>query len=267
MTISLLITGGTGFVGRAIVEAVKQKHADWVTSVLDLHPPQERIPDVFYQPGDITNAAEVDRVLAQTKPTVVIHTAGIVPPLASRYGRKDRDRVFLVNVDGTRNILTAAKAHGVEALVWTGSFTAVTDDMRIQYPNINETWPTSSNSLIYGESKACFISDHGQCPTDKIFQTAAEALVLAANDEKFATCALRPSVLFGPGDCQFIPSLYACIAKGETPFIVGDGLNMWDVTYGFMNLILFDDDIGDADHELATSATLQMPTYWQRRTC
>ena len=54
---------------------------------------------------------------------------------------------------------------------------------------------------------------------------------MATNDEKLATCALRPSVLFGIGDYQLIPSVHACIAKGETPFIIGDGLNMWDVTY------------------------------------
>ena len=59
----------------------------------------------------------------------------------------------------------------------------------------------------------------------------AEALVLSANDEKFSTCALRPSVLFGPGDHQLIPSVHACIAKGETPFVIGDGDNLWDVTY------------------------------------
>lgn len=46
-----------------------------------------------------------------------------------------------------------------------------------------------------------------------------------------STCALRPSAVFGPGDPQLIPSLHACIAKGETPFVIGDGLNMWDVTY------------------------------------
>ena len=55
--------------------------------------------------------------------------------------------------------------------------------------------------------------------------------MLQANDEKLATCALRPSVLFGPGDPQLIPSVHACIAKGETPFVIGDGENMWDVTY------------------------------------
>ena len=63
------------------------------------------------------------------------------------------------------------------------------------------------------------------------FQAAAEVLILAANDEKLATCALRPSVLIGPGDYQLIPSIHACIAKGESRFVIGDGLNMWDVTY------------------------------------
>lgn len=55
--------------------------------------------------------------------------------------------------------------------------------------------------------------------------------MLGACDEKLATCALRPSVLFGPGDYQLIPSVHACIEKGETPFVVGDGENLWDLTY------------------------------------
>lgn len=46
-----------------------------------------------------------------------------------------------------------------------------------------------------------------------------------------STCALRPSVIFGEGDQQLMPSIHACIAKGEMPYVVGEGLNMWDVTY------------------------------------
>lgn len=64
-------------------------------------------------------------------------------------------RVFLVNVEGTRNIISSAKRHGVRALVWTGSITTVTDDMRYQYTNIDESWPTAAGkSLVYRESKA-----------------------------------------------------------------------------------------------------------------
>lgn len=55
--------------------------------------------------------------------------------------------------------------------------------------------------------------------------------MLEANNDGLATCALRPSVVFGPGDPQTIPSLHACISKGETPFVSGNGENLWDVTY------------------------------------
>lgn len=44
------------------------------------------------------------------------------------------------------------------------------------------------------------------------------------------TCSLRPSVLTGPGDYQLLPAIHACIAKGETLWVIGDGLNYWDVT-------------------------------------
>jgi sterol-4alpha-carboxylate 3-dehydrogenase (decarboxylating) len=46
-----------------------------------------------------------------------------------------------------------------------------------------------------------------------------------------STCVLRPSVVFGPGDNQLIPSIHACIAKGETRWRLGDGTNLWDTVY------------------------------------
>lgn len=46
-----------------------------------------------------------------------------------------------------------------------------------------------------------------------------------------ATCALRLSVLCGPGDCQLVPAIHACIAKYETPFIIEDSLGLWDVIH------------------------------------
>lgn len=56
-------------------------------------------------------------------------------------------------------------------------------------------------------------------------------MVLEASSKTLATCCLRPSVLCGPGDYQLVPSIHACIEKWETPFVIGDGLNLWDVTY------------------------------------
>ncbi|KAM0796436.1 hypothetical protein BDR22DRAFT_526335 [Usnea florida] len=214
MAASVLITGGTGFLGSAIVQAVQEQHPEWVVTVLDLTVPAEPRRNITYKSGDVTNATCVNALVDSIKPDVIIHSAGLVPELAFRYGREQQDRVFNVNINGTRNMLAAAKSSGVKAFVWTGSCTAITDDMSREYRNIDERWPTSAHSLIYGESKA-----------------AAEAIVLGECDDKLATCALRPSVLFGAGDYQLIPSVHACIAKGETPFVVGDGENLWDVTY------------------------------------
>jgi len=56
-------------------------------------------------------------------------------------------------------------------------------------------------------------------------------MVLEESSDRMATCALRPSVLCGPGDYQLVPAIHACIAKFETPWVLGDGMNLWDVTY------------------------------------
>jgi len=68
--------------------------------------------------------------------------------------------------------------------------------------------------LIYGTSKGI-----------------AEPMVLNANTNDFLTCSLRPSVIFGPGDPHCVPTIHRCIAKGETPFIIGDALNLYDFSY------------------------------------
>ena len=155
MATSVLITGGAGFVGSAIVDAVRQQHPDWKVTSLDIKSPSYPKEGVCYEIGDITEPVNLELVIDTVQPTAIIHAAGLVPELADRYKRQARKHVFQVNVHGTQNVIAAAKNAGAKALVWTGSFTAVTDNMSFDYPNVDESWPTSSHSLIYGESKAC----------------------------------------------------------------------------------------------------------------
>ncbi|KAI4207534.1 MAG: hypothetical protein LQ346_000466 [Caloplaca aetnensis] len=154
MSTSVLISGGLGFVGSAVVATLEEAHPEWILSVLDIAEPTDLRPQVTYYCCDLTNSLQVEEVIQHVKPNAVVHTAAFVPELAERYGRRAHERVFNINVGGTRHILTAAKANGVKAFVYTGSCTAVTDDLSKQYPNIDETWPVSSHSLSYGASKA-----------------------------------------------------------------------------------------------------------------
>ncbi|KAF2098622.1 C-3 sterol dehydrogenase/C-4 decarboxylase-like protein [Rhizodiscina lignyota] len=214
----ILVTGGTGFVGGHILNSLIELHPEYKITVFDLPasgtwvPPRE---DIAYVQGDIREIKDVTRAVREARPTAVIHVAGIVPTGNDRYSQRKylKEWVFKVNVEGTKNMLEAARNGGVRAFVFTASITMVTDDNGHDYPNFDETIvPTPS--LIYGQSKV-----------------AAEALVLEANSLEMATCSIRPSVICGPGDYQLVSTIQRCIAKFETPWIIGDGDGLYDFTY------------------------------------
>lgn len=152
----VLVSGGTGFVGAATVRSLADQHPGCAITILDVSPPrpQHVLPEeIEFVQVDVASMTEVRKALQAVKPDVVIHTAGIVPALADRFARRLERDVWRTNVQGTKNMLDAAAECGVKAFIYTSSCCVTTDDMRFPYPNINEEWPTSSTSLIYGESK------------------------------------------------------------------------------------------------------------------
>lgn len=213
----IVVTGGYGFVGAAIVKALKHQLPDCDIVILDksLRSSNPYITDGLQSAQvDVTSESQVWAAFDQFEPDFVIHTAGYVPPLQHRYSRAVDKRVKTINVHGTQNVLNAAIKHDCQGFIYTSSCCAVTDDLHGYFANINEKWPVSIKSLPYGESKV-----------------EAEQLVLDANSSTFHTCVLRPAVIFGEGDYQLIPSIHACIGKMETPFRLGQGDNLWDTVY------------------------------------
>jgi len=150
------VTGGAGFVGAAIVKRLLETYSDYKITVLDIKPEQENIQrpeSCSYFQVDLVNAEEVLCAVKELQPRVIVHTAGIIPAGASRYNRMMKKTVDDVNIQGTLNVLEAAKTYGVEALVYTSSCTVITDDLEHDFPNYNESITIPPVSLIYGESK------------------------------------------------------------------------------------------------------------------
>lgn len=136
----------------------------------------------------------------------VFHVAGRVgvwgPP----------DDFFRVNVDGSRAVLDAARAAGVPRFVYTSSPSVVYNGGDLA--GVDESAPLCTAApCAYPTSKA-----------------AAEKLVLAANTPGFATTALRPHLVWGPGDRNVVPRVLALAEKGRLR-IVGAGTNRVDVTH------------------------------------
>lgn len=221
MTLSL-VTGGNGFVGRHIVDALRERGDD--VRVLDLGESGTR-DDIDYRRVDITDAEAVREALEGVD--TIFHNASLVHTKNNRI-----EDVRRVNFDGTLNMLRAAREHGVGRFVYVSSGSVVYEGKDIK--NGDERLPYAS-----GE-QAPYIAS----------KIEAEKAVLADNDAELRTVAIRPHVIFGPGDTRFLPALLKHAQAGRLRVQVGRGTWLSDYTY-IDNLI---DALLLADQKLANGS-------------
>ena len=206
---NILLTGGTGFLGRFIISEllgedtllpVKQLR------VLDLNPLKNSSdPKITFIQGDVRDTA----LLASSCKGIdlIIHSAAIVD-----WGTKSREEIMSVNYQATLNILDAAKSNGIKALVFTSSLDVLFDGMPLR--NVNEETPyPDSHSTSYCESKYL-----------------AELAIMKANGDSLKTCIIRPSDIYGEGDPYHIGSLIQ-MAKGGFYVRLGNGKSLCQHVY------------------------------------
>lgn len=236
---SVLIIGGTGFLGLHLIEKFYHMGDDHNDAqelrpriyVFDIRPLPEKISKQFdFDPrditviqGDLTDRNDLTDAINKVKPNVVVHAASPIHGAATEIYQK-------VNVVGTRNIIDVCKESPlVSALVYTSSAGVAFNGNDLH--NADETWPIPKPAMdSYNETKAI-----------------AEQMVLEANDpqNKLYTIALRPAGIFGPGDRQLVPGLRTVAKLGQDKFQLGDNNNLFDWTYA--------GNVADA-HVLATIA-------------
>jgi len=204
---TILVTGGNGFLGKYIVKMLLEFENINVV-VFDLSIPQTemRHPDVTYIQGNILNMNHLESMLSLVKVDSVIHTASLIPNI-----EVPDEAIYEVNITGVKNLLNCCQSSGVSFFVYTSSATVVLTRDCVVDLNIREDDPIRVDSGIdmYTKSKAI-----------------AEKLVLAVDQNKMATCSLRPPNIFGVGD----RNLSDMCRTGQTTAILGNGLHLMDWT-------------------------------------
>ncbi|KAJ7846938.1 3-beta hydroxysteroid dehydrogenase/isomerase family-domain-containing protein [Mycena leptocephala] len=218
-----LVLGGDVFVGRHVVERLKARGD--VVFVFDT---SQQYDDVPFYPGDICEPEQISKVLQKTGATCIVHT---ISPLSIR--NRDNLGIFhRVNVEGTRNVIEAAKAAGVKKLVYHSSSGVVFD----------------GRDIIAGTESLPYAKDNLDAYTAS--RIGAEQLVLGANDKHgMRTVCIRPTGIFGPGDQEMIVGAYDSWKRGMTHVQMGNNKNLSDKTYVgnvALALVLASDKLGDA---------------------
>lgn len=111
----VLVTGGSGFLGSSVVPGLVRDGHEVVGT--DVREPADPAPGALHVPMDVRDRHTVDRVIGEHRPDVVVHLASIVTPGKD----SDRARERAVDVDGTRHVLDACRAHGVRRIVVSSS--------------------------------------------------------------------------------------------------------------------------------------------------
>jgi 2-alkyl-3-oxoalkanoate reductase len=177
-----LVTGGGGFLGKAIVRLLRAR-GDEVRSFSRTPHPELASLGVEHCCGELHDPAAVAAAVAGCD--IVYHVAakaGIWGPYADFYR---------TNVLGTRNVIAACRQHGVRRLVYTSSPSVVFDGRDME--GVDESVPYPQHF-------------HAPYPQTK---AEAEQLVLGSNDATLATVALRPHLIWGPEDNHLVPRILA----------------------------------------------------------
>lgn len=202
---NILVTGGGGFLGQGLCRTLIERGYRVTSFQRNFYPVLEKI-GVRQVLGDLADFQAVNR--ACIGQNAVFHNAA----KAGAWG--SYQSYFDANVRGTENVIAACRVNGIDKLVYT-STPSVTHSGRTPVEGGNEI------DTPYGSNfKAPY-------PATKLI---AEKSVLAANDAQLATIALRPRLIWGPGDNQLLPRLVERARAGRLRFIAG-GNNKMDTTY------------------------------------
>jgi dihydroflavonol-4-reductase len=200
-----LVTGATGFVGAAVARSLLKNQGQ--VRVLarkgsDRRNLQGLAVDVME--GDLTDASSLQR--AAQGCDALFHVAADY-----RLGARDPSQLYRANVDGTRNVLDAARRGGVQRIVYTSSVATI--GIPGDGTPGDEQTPNSLSNMIGHYKRSKYL---------------AEEVVREAARDGLSVVIVSPSTPVGPGDLKPTPTgqLVLDAAAGRMPAYVDTGLNI-----------------------------------------
>ena len=225
---NILVTGASGFVGKAL--SLKLLSLGHNVRVLSRRPVTDLVSKgaVSFL-GDVSAINDISTAFDGVE--AVFHIAAKV----DMWG--DYEDFFRTNVLGTENVIALCRKNKISNLVFTSSPSVIADGSDLQ--GIDESFP---------------YPEHYEANYPKT-KSMAEQLVIAANDESLRTIALRPHLIFGPGDTNLIPAIIERARQGKLVKI-GSGNNKVD--------FCFIEDCVDAHLAALTSLMNNPATYGKK---
>ena len=203
---TVLITGSTGFVGSAVAIAVARRGCR-VRALVRRSSPRENLAGLNAEimEGDIRDPVALGRAMAGVR--YAFHVAADYRLWARR-----PQEIFDTNVEGTRTVMHAAKAAGVERIVYTSSVAALA---------LNENGVPADETIALAEEDAI-----GPYKRSKVLAQALVERMIA--DEGLRAVIVNPSTPIGPRDIRPTPTgrLVVEAASGRVPAFVDTGLNL-----------------------------------------
>lgn len=138
----ILITGGTGLLGKALAGSINAKYEIIATFIGNYEIPDTK--QIRYRKLDVRDGEGYLHLFKDFRPEVAIHTAGVNSP---DYAQKNSDEAHEINVGGTQNILKAAEACGSKFIYISSN--AIYDGEHAPYPEEAEPDPVNR----YGQLK------------------------------------------------------------------------------------------------------------------
>jgi len=206
---TVLLTGGSGFLGDILKKALLQRGFRVVS--VDLDKDETTSPGLISFQGDIRDVDLLDKVGENYRFDAIFHVAAVLA-LAVR----DSDDLWTTNTGGTRNIAEFAKKHGVPKIIFTST---------------NALWGDGSDRPVREDDEPNPVEIYGRS------KLVAEKILLEEQyQDHFKAVVFRCPTIIDSGRLGLLTILFEFIDEGRKVWVVGGGKNRYQFVYA-MDLV------------------------------